>query len=78
VAHSRFSIVIFVMVDRHLHLPPFLYKPSDNKVAALDALSVSTHKDSLVTLPAVTKALRMHIYQKETKNTIHILFSPTR
>jgi len=54
------------MVDHHHHLPPFLYKPSDNKVAALDALSVST-QDSLVTLPTITKALRIHNYQKETK-----------
>jgi len=55
------------MVDHHHHLPHFLYKPSDNKIAALDALSVSTHKNSLVTLPAITKVLRIHIYQKETK-----------
>lgn len=62
------------MVDHHLHIPPFLYNSSDNKVAALDAWSVSTNKNSLVTLPAITKALGIHIYQRAIKHNIHILF----
>jgi hypothetical protein len=37
VGTSRFSLGTWVMVDHHLHIPPFLYNSSDNKVAALDA-----------------------------------------